>query len=80
MERGVEVSPFYDPMLAKIIVQASTREQAIASLLSALDVTELHGIETNLDYLKEILHSTAFCDGQHTTSFLNGFPYVAAYY
>ena len=39
VERGVEVSPFYDPMLAKIIVHAADREQAIDKLLTALDAT-----------------------------------------
>ena len=77
IERGVEISPFYDPMLAKIIVHEPTREQAIVSLLNALDTTTLHGIETNLDYLEQILRSTAFHDGQHNTSFLNGFHYIA---
>ena len=76
-ERGVEVSPFYDPMLAKIIVHAADREQAIAKLLTALDETALQGIETNLDYLKQVLHGTAFRSGGHTTSFLNGFHYCA---
>jgi urea carboxylase len=77
VERGVEVSPFYDPMLAKIIAHAADREQAIAKLLVALDETALQGIETNLDYLEQILRSAAFCSGRHTTSFLNGFHYIA---
>ena len=77
VERGVEVSPFYDPMLAKIIVHAADREQAIARLLAALDATALNGIETNVDYLKQILRGAAFRGGQHTTSFLNGFRYFA---
>ena len=77
IERGVEISPFYDPMLAKIIVREPTREQAIASLINALETTTLHGIETNLGYLKQILRSAAFHDGQHNTSFLNSFHYVA---
>ncbi len=77
VERGVEISPFYDPMLAKMIVHAPARKQAIDSLLNALEATSLHGIETNLDYLKQILRSTAFHDGQHNTSFLNGFHYKA---
>ena len=75
--RGIEVSPFYDPMLAKIIVHAADREQAITNLISALDATALHGIETNVDYLKQVLHSTVFRSGRHTTSFLNGFQYLA---
>lgn len=77
IESGVEISPFYDPMLAKIIVHEPEREQAIGSLLNALDTTKLHGIETNLDYLKQILGCLAFRDGQHNTNFLNGFHYTA---
>ncbi|MEO7558752.1 MAG: urea carboxylase, partial [Nitrosospira sp.] len=77
VERGVEVSPFYDPMLAKIIVHAADRKQAIVKLLATLNATALHGIETNLDYLKQILHGTAFRGGRYTTSFLNGFHYIA---
>lgn len=77
VERGVEVSPFYDPMLAKIIVHAADRKKAIAKLLTALDKTALQGIETNSGYLKQILHSAVFRSGRHTTSFLNGFHYIA---
>lgn len=77
VERGVEVSPFYDPMLAKIIVHAADRAQAIIQLQTALDLTRFHGIETNLDYLKQILHDTAFRGGWYTTGFLNGFHYAA---
>jgi urea carboxylase len=77
VERGVEVSPFYDPMLAKIIVHAPDREAAMVRLCAALDETALDGVETNLDYLKQILRSSAFRDGRHTTSFLNGFHYRA---
>lgn len=76
VERGVEVSPFYDPMLAKIIVHAAHREEAITRLRVALDSTSLDGVETNLDYLKQVLLSTAFQAGRHTTGFLNGFHYL----
>lgn len=75
VERGIDVSAFYDPMLAKIIVNAPDREQAIAQLRSALESSSLQGIETNLDYLQQILSSAQFRNGQHTTSFLNGFHY-----
>ncbi len=75
IERGIEVSAFYDPMLAKIIVHAPERETAIAKLLTALDNTSLQGIETNLTYLKQILHSAVFRNGQSNTQFLNGFHY-----
>ncbi len=75
VERGIEVSAFYDPMLAKIIVHAPDRDAAIAKLLGALDNTSLHGIETNLAYLEQILHSSVFRNGQQNTQFLNGFHY-----
>ncbi|SFQ07896.1 urea carboxylase [Nitrosomonas cryotolerans] len=77
VERGVAVSPFYDPMLAKIIVHEPKRAQAITSLLNALDTTMLYGIETNLDYLKQVLCCTAFRESQYNTNFLNGFHYAA---
>ncbi len=75
VERGIEVSAFYDPMLAKIIVHGPDRDTTIAKLLSVLDDTSLQGIETNLAYLKQILHSAVFCSGQPYTQFLNGFHY-----
>jgi urea carboxylase len=75
IERGIEVSAFYDPMLAKIIVYAPERETAIAKLLTALDETSLDGIETNLAYVKQILQSAVFRKGQSNTQFLNGFHY-----
>jgi len=75
IERGIEVSAFYDPMLAKIIVNAVDRTAAIAKLCTALEETSLQGIETNLDYLQQILHSDAFREGKYSTQFLNGFCY-----
>jgi urea carboxylase len=77
VERGVEVSPYYDPMLAKIIVHAEDRERAIEKLIAALDASELYGVETNTGYLKRILDSEAFRSARHTTGFLNGFRYTA---
>ena len=76
VKRGVEVPPYYDPMLAKIIVHAKDREQAIEKLLTALNSTELYGVENNLGYLKQILRSEAFRSGNYTTSFLNSFHYI----
>ncbi len=77
VERGVEVTPFYDPMLAKIIVKGKDRAQAIAKLHAALQDTSIYGIETNLDYLQKILQTPLFREGQYTTRLLNGFHYVA---
>ncbi len=77
VERGVEVTPYYDPMLAKIIVHGADRAEALAKLQAALATTALHGIETNLDYLQQILREPVFRNGQHTTRFLGGLHYLA---
>jgi len=75
VDAGCEVSAFYDPMLAKIIVHAADRDQAINHLIAALNQTTLYGIETNLDYLKQVLSGMVFRSGQVNTKYLAGFYY-----
>ena len=75
IERGSEVTPYYDPLVAKLIAHGMSREAAIAQLKSALDRSQLAGIETNLDYLRQILDDSAFNQGNLTTRFLNSFHY-----
>lgn len=72
---GSEVPPYYDPMVAKIIVHAPTRQQAIDRLIAALTETRVHGIETNRAYLLQILQGDVFRAGQQTTRYLNSFEY-----
>ncbi len=76
IETGTEVTPFYDPMLAKLIVSADTREDAIAALSDALAKTALSGIETNLDYLKAIAASDLFGSGDVATTALKDFDFT----
>ncbi|HSY53593.1 MAG TPA: urea carboxylase [Opitutaceae bacterium] len=78
VERGTEVSPFYDPLLAKIIVRGADRAEALARLSTALDGTRVHGLETNLDYLRQIVDSPVFQAGHITTRSLATLPYDAA--
>src|SRR5690606_23681671 len=54
---GLEVSPLYDPMLAKLIVTADDRASALQRLGEALAATKLYGIETNLGYLHQLCTS-----------------------
>ncbi len=68
---GTEVSAFYDPLLAKLIVTAPDRVGAVAALQSALDQTRLEGIETNLDWLRTVVRSEAFVSGQVSTRALD---------
>ena len=72
---GVDIPPFYDPMLAKIIVTAPDRAGAVARLQSALDATHLAGIETNIEYLRQIARDETFIQGRQTTAYLAGLPY-----
>lgn len=69
---GSEVSAFYDPMIAKLIVHADNRDAALEKLTQALNATRLHGIATNLDYLRQITSSDAFREGRVWTRWLDG--------
>jgi urea carboxylase len=77
VEAGVEVPSWYDPMLAKIIVQGATRAEALEKLRAALAMTRLDGIETNLEYLRQVLALPEFVAGTHSTSSLKSFDYRA---
>lgn len=76
IETGTEVTPYYDPMLAKIIVAAEDRPAAIAALRTALDATTIAGIETNLGYLRAIVASDLLASGKVATTALRGFPFT----
>ena len=72
---GSEVSPYYDPMLAKLIVHGDSRNAAIAKLSTALEQCALRGIETNLDYLRAVIASENFRSGRVATSVLKEFAF-----
>lgn len=74
---GSEVSAFYDPMIAKLIVHAATRDEAIGKLQKALGETRLHGIASNLDYLRQVVADERFATGQVWTRLLDGFTFGA---
>ncbi|HVE09371.1 MAG TPA: urea carboxylase [Paraburkholderia sp.] len=76
VDAGTEVSAFYDPLLAKLIVKGPTRAAALAALRDALERTQLYGIETNLDYLRAVAGSDTFARGAQTTAFLSRFVFA----
>ncbi|TVP56318.1 MAG: urea carboxylase [Halomonadaceae bacterium] len=78
IEAGIEVSPLFDPMLAKIIVHTADRASALKALDETLEQTLIEGIETNRDYIRTIMADDAFAQGQMTTRYLNGFRYHPA--
>lgn len=75
IEAGIDVPPFFDPLLAKIIVHASDRPSALLKLQSTLDATLLYGSETNLDYLRALSRDRLLSDGLVTTRYLNDFVF-----
>jgi len=64
------VTPFYDPMIAKLIVGAPTREEAIQKLRAALENYKIEGIKTNIPMLLDVITHQAFHNGDTTTQFV----------
>jgi urea carboxylase len=77
IEAGCEVPPYFDPMLAKVIAWSPTRDEARHALDEALRSTRLYGVETNRDYLRQILQDRPFASGQPWTRCLEGLRYQA---
>jgi urea carboxylase len=73
---GAQVSSFYDPMLAKIIVTAADRAAAVSALQAALDDTHIAGIETNLRWLRDVVRLGAFVTGAVSTKALESVVYA----
>ncbi|RZM02246.1 MAG: urea carboxylase, partial [Sphingomonas sp.] len=71
VEGGTRVSPFYDPMIAKLIVHGADRAAAVAKLQVALDATRLAGIETNLRWLRDVARSEDLVSGDVSTRSLD---------
>ena len=70
VREGGEVSMFYDPMIAKLITWAPTREEAIDEQIAALDAFEIEGPGNNLDFLSALMQHPRFRSGNITTGFI----------
>ena len=75
---GQTISPFYDPMIAKVISKGKDREEAITKLRQSLLKTALFGIKNNRDFLISILSSAAFKSSEVNTSFLENNKFDAS--
>jgi urea carboxylase len=75
---GSEISAWYDPMLAKLIVHGPTRDAAVAAMQQALAATRVDGIETNLRWLRQVVASEAFTSGEVSTRVLDTIQFVPA--
>jgi len=67
---GSEVSIYYDPMIAKVITQGATREQAIAHLRNALNEFYIQGVSHNISFLAALIEHKRFRDGHFTTNMI----------
>jgi acetyl-CoA carboxylase biotin carboxylase subunit len=64
---GYQVPPFYDSLIAKLVVHGATREQAIARMRAALEAFRIEGIPSTIGFHREVMDETAFKDGKVTT-------------
>lgn len=67
---GQDISPFYDPMIAKVVAYGETREIARHRLIDALTETVLFGLTTNRGFLIDVLSKDSFAKGSATTAFI----------
>ena len=74
MQVDYEVSPYFDPLLAKLVARGSDRARAVDRLVRALTDLQLHGITTNRDYLLAVLQHPDFVEGRTTTLFVADHP------
>lgn len=75
IETGIQVSPYFDPMLAKVIVHKEDRDSAFLALKNTLDESIIYGTETNLDYLRNLVVDPVLLKGEVSTRYLNEFKY-----
>ncbi|MBU6502230.1 MAG: ATP-grasp domain-containing protein, partial [Burkholderiales bacterium] len=70
VREGDAISPFYDSMIAKLIVHGETREQALGLLDAALAGTQIVGVQTNVQFLRRVLATPAFSQAQLDTALI----------
>jgi acetyl-CoA carboxylase biotin carboxylase subunit len=70
---GYSVSPFYDPMLAKLIVRGRDRAEAVSKLQTALHEFEVSGVATNIPFLRRLVASNGYVAGEFNTAFVPKF-------
>lgn len=70
-EQGMDIPFYYDPMIAKLICHAETREMAIAKTIRAIHEYEITGLETTLGFCNFVMHHEAFRSGNFDTGFVS---------
>ena len=70
---GYAIPPNYDSMIAKLIVTAQTREEAIAKMKRALEEFYIEGVKTTIPFHRQLLENEDFLAGNYTTKFMEDF-------
>jgi 3-methylcrotonyl-CoA carboxylase alpha subunit len=70
VREGDAISPFYDPMIAKLIVHGATREEALARLDEALSQLHIVGLATNVQFLRQVVRSPSFAQANLDTALI----------
>jgi len=70
-EEGMEIPIYYDPMIAKLIVHARTRQEAIERMIRAIDEYKIRGVKTTLPFCRYVLLHEAFVTGKFDTNFIH---------
>ncbi len=73
VQDGINITPLYDPMLAKLIVHAQSRDETIKKMIHVLNTVRYYGITTNAEYLSSLVKTQAYKKGAISTAVLNGF-------
>lgn len=76
IKTGTEITPFFDPLLGKLMIWAPTRAQAMAGMLELLKDTQVHGPPNNIEYLASIIAGDDFQTGYTLTSNLDTFQFT----
>ena len=71
VSEGDKVTPYYDPMIAKLICHGQTREAALAEMATALSKVSIDGIPNNVKFLKRVIDHQQFSDGDVFTGFID---------
>ncbi|MFI3206075.1 MAG: urea carboxylase [Clostridia bacterium] len=73
IRKKLEISALYDPMLAKVIVHADTREEAVAKMSEVLENSKIYGLTSNMQYLKSLINTQAYQNAELFTKMLEDF-------
>ena len=70
VRQGDEITPYYDPMIAKLVVHGGSRDEAIANMRAALTHYQIVGVRTNVEFLGRLMTATAFVKGALDTALI----------